>query len=63
MSIDISNSPPFPARNTPADISDLPEKAIKMASDLLRASRDHETHKERENSAKMAKFATSKKGT
>lgn len=56
MSIDISNSPPFPARNTPADISDLPEKAIKMASDLLRASRDHETNKERENSAKMARM-------
>ena len=56
MSTDIFSSSSFSARNTPADISDLPEKAIRAASDLLRASREHETSRERENSAKMARM-------
>ena len=56
MSTDIFSSSSFSARNTPADISDLPEKAIRAASDLLRASREHETSREQENSAKMARM-------
>ena len=56
MSTDIFSSSSFSARNTPADISDLPEKAIRAAADLLRASREHETSRERENSAKMARM-------
>ena len=56
MPTEIFSTYSFSARNTPADISDLPEKAIRAASDLLRASREHETSQERENSAKMARM-------
>ena len=54
MSIDTPSK--FSATNTPADIADLPEKAVKLAAELLRASRDHETSEERENSSRMARM-------
>ena len=52
----------FSATNTPADIADLPEKAVKLAAELLRASREHETSTERENSAKMARMMADESG-
>ncbi len=38
------------------DIADLPEKAVRLAAELLQASRTRETPQERANSAKMARM-------
>ena len=60
MSTDTHSLPT--ATNTPADIADLPDKAIRLAGELLRASREHETTLERENSAKMARMMADPEG-
>ena len=51
---------------TPTELSDLPEKAVKLAAEILSASRDQETTDERNRSAMMARMmddATGKKFT
>ncbi len=50
------------ASNTPADIADLPEKTIKLAAEVLRASREHETSEERSYSETMARMMDDEPG-
>ena len=38
------------------DVSDLPEKAVRLAGEILQASRDRETSAERKRSAMMARM-------
>ncbi len=42
--------------NIPQEIADLPDKAVRLAADLLRASREYETAQDRSNSAMMARM-------
>ncbi|MGI9517401.1 MAG: proline dehydrogenase family protein, partial [Pirellulaceae bacterium] len=51
-----SQNAPATASNTPADIADLPEKAIKLAAEVLRESREHESGDERAYSETMARM-------
>ncbi len=47
---------PQPGSCIPQEIADLPDKAVRLAAELMRASREHETAADRANSARMARM-------
>ncbi len=46
----------------PPEIADLPEKAVRLAAELLRASREHETARGQASSARMARMMSDPAG-
>ncbi len=47
---------------TPTELSDLPEKAVKLAAEILQSSRNQETTEERNRSAMMARMMNDANG-
>ena len=48
--------------STPEDIADLPEKAVQLAAEVLKASRNYESSSDRAHSGKMARMMADEAG-